>query len=116
TTFEVWGALLSGAQLVVLPLDVILSPRDFAEEIRRQRIDTLFLTTALFNQIARELPEAFAPLEHLLFGGESVDPSAVRQVLEQGGPARLLNVYGPTETTPFSSRALVRNVPRRPAP
>jgi amino acid adenylation domain-containing protein len=111
-TFEVWGALLNGAQLVGLPLDVILSPRDFAGEIRRQRIDTLFLTTALFNQIARELPEAFAPLEHLLFGGEAADPSAVRQVLENGPPRRLLHVYGPTESTTFASWQLVREVPR----
>jgi non-ribosomal peptide synthetase component F len=103
TTFEVWGALLSGAQLIGLPFDVILSPRDFAEEIRRQQIDTLFLTTALFNQMAYELPEAFAPLEHLLFGGESADPSAVRQVLEKGRPRRLVNVYGPTESTTFAS-------------
>jgi amino acid adenylation domain-containing protein len=112
TTFEVWGALLSGAQLVELPLDVILSPRDFAEEIRRRRIDTLFLTTALFNQIARELPEAFAPLEHLLIGGEAADPSAVREVLESSPPRRLLNVYGPTETTTFASWQLVREVSR----
>ena len=112
TTFEVWGALLNGAQLVGLPLDVILSPRDFAEEIRRQRIDTLFLTTTLFNQIAYELPEAFAPLEHLLFGGESADPAAVRQVLENGPPRRLLNVYGPTESTTFAAWQLVRELPR----
>ncbi len=112
TTFEVWGALLSGAQLIGLPFDVILSPRDFAEEIRRQQIDTLFLTTALFNQMAYELPEAFAPLEHLLFGGEEADPSAVAQVLEKGRPCRLLNVYGPTECTTFTSWQLVREVPR----
>ena len=110
-TFEVWGALLSGAQLVGLPLDVLLSARDFGEELRRRRIDTLFLTTALFNQIVRELPEAFAPLEHLLFGGEAADASAVRQVLEQGRPRRLLHVYGPTESTTFSSWQLVREVP-----
>ena len=112
TTFEVWGALLSGAQLIGLPFDVILSPRDFAEEIRRQQIDTLFLTTALFNQMAYELPEAFASLEHLLFGGESADPSAVAQVLEQGRPHRLVHVYGPTESTTFASWQLVREVPR----
>ena len=111
TTFEVWGALLSGAQLVGLPLDVILSPRDFAGEIRRQRIDTLFLTTALFNQISYELPGAFATLEHLLFGGESADPLAVRQVLENGPPRRLLNVYGPTECTTFATWQLVRELP-----
>jgi acyl-coenzyme A synthetase/AMP-(fatty) acid ligase/acyl carrier protein len=103
---------LNGAQLVVLPLDVILSPRDFAEEIRRWHIDTLFLTTALFNQIARELPEAFAPLNHLLFGGDTADPSAVRLVLEKGRPRHLLNAYGPTECTTFASWQLVREVPR----
>ncbi len=111
-TFEVWGALLNGAQLVGMPLDVILSPCDFADEIRRQRVDTLFLTTALFNQIACELPEAFAPLEHLLFGGEAADPSAVRQVLENGPPRRLLHVYGPTESTTFAAWQLVREVSR----
>ena len=115
TTFEVWGALLSGAQLVGLPLDVILSPRDFADEIRRRRIDAVFLTTALFNQIARELPEAFAPLENLLFGGEAADPAAVRQVLEKGRPRRLVHVYGPTESTTFASWQLVQEVPRAAA-
>ena len=115
TTFEVWGALLNGAQLVGLPLEVILSPRDFAEEIRRQRIDTIFLTAALFNQIARELPEAFAPLEHLLFGGDAADVAAVRQVLEKGRPLRLLNAYGPTECTTFASWQLVREIPRAAA-
>jgi acyl-CoA synthetase (AMP-forming)/AMP-acid ligase II/acyl carrier protein len=89
---------------------VILSSRDFAAEIRRRGIDTLFLTTALFNQIARELPEAFAPLEHLLFGGEAADPSAVNQVLEKGRPRRLVHVYGPTESTTFASWKLIEEV------
>ncbi len=116
TTFEVWGALLSGAQLVGLPLDVILSPNDFAEEIRRQHIGTIFLTAALFNQIARELPEAFAPLDLLLFGGEAADPSAVRQVLDKGRPRRLLNAYGPTECTTFAAWQLVEEVSRATIP
>ena len=109
-TFEVWGALLSGAQLAGLPLDVILTSRDFAEEIRRRRIDTLFLTTALFNQIAYESPETFAPLENLLIGGEAADAAAVRQVLEKGRPRCLLNVYGPTESTTFASAQVVHEV------
>ncbi|HSE19639.1 MAG TPA: amino acid adenylation domain-containing protein [Pyrinomonadaceae bacterium] len=112
TTFEVWSTLLRGAQLVGLPFEVLLSSHEFADEIRRQRIDTLFLTTALFNQIARELPEAFAPLEHLLFGGEAADAAAARLVLEKGRPRRLLHVYGPTESTTFASCQLVTEVPR----
>ncbi|WP_293090392.1 AMP-binding protein [Okeania sp. SIO3B5] len=46
----------------------------------------------------------------LLFGGEAVDPSWVKQILEKGSPERLLHVYGPTENTTFSSWYLVENI------
>ena len=46
-TFEIWGALLHGAQLIGIPRDLTLSPRRFAEELRRQKISMMFLTTAL---------------------------------------------------------------------
>jgi amino acid adenylation domain-containing protein len=102
-TFEIWGALLNGATLVEIPRDVALSPRDLARAIGAHGITAVFMTTALFNGIARELPEAFSPLRYLLFGGEAVDPGAVRLVLEAGGPDHLLHVYGPTENTTYSS-------------
>ena len=57
-TFEIWGALLNGARLVVLDRDVTLSPADFAEELRRRGITTLWLTTPLFNLMAQHAPGA----------------------------------------------------------
>jgi len=102
-TFEIWGALLCGARLVGIAKDVALSPPDFAAQIREQGITTMFLTTALFNQMAREAPEAFRGLRHLLFGGEAVDPRWVSEVLRNSPPQRLLHVYGPTEATTFST-------------
>ncbi len=102
-TFEVWGPLLNGGSLAILPQDVVLSPAGLAAAIREQGLGAMFLTTALFNQVAREAPGAFAPLDHLLFGGEAVDPAAVRAVLREGPPRRLLHVYGPTESTTFST-------------
>ena len=102
-TFEIWGALLNGAQLVGINSEVILSPQDFAEEIRSSEISVLFLTTALFNQMAREAPDSFNSLRYLLFGGEAVDPKSVKAVLEHGAPEHLLHVYGPTENTTFTS-------------
>ena len=102
-TFEIWGALLNGGAVVGIGRDVALSPAGLADAIRERSITTLFLTTALFNAIARERPDAFQPLSTLLFGGELVDPAAVRRVLRAGGPRRLLHVYGPTENTTFSS-------------
>ncbi|MEP6914510.1 MAG: amino acid adenylation domain-containing protein [Acidobacteriota bacterium] len=109
-TFEIWGALLTGARLVGVSKDTALSPRDFAAELRDKQITALFLTTALFNQMAREAPGAFAPLSHVLFGGEAVDAASVRAVLSDGPPARLLHVYGPTENTTFSTWYQVTSV------
>ncbi|MFL9458798.1 amino acid adenylation domain-containing protein [Tolypothrix bouteillei VB521301_2] len=111
-TFEIWGALLHGARLFGVSKELVLSPRDFAASIREQGITVLFLTTALFNQIAQAVPNAFNPLRYLLFGGEAVEPQWVQQVLQNGGPQRLLHVYGPTENTTFSSWYWVQDVPK----
>ena len=83
-TFEIWGALLNGARLVGVSRETMLSPARFGAAIREEGITTLFLTTALFNQIAQEEPEAFHGLRHLLFGGEAVEPRWVARVLEHG--------------------------------
>ncbi|MFE8605408.1 amino acid adenylation domain-containing protein [Archangium violaceum] len=110
-TFEIWGALLNGALLVGLSPEQTISPSRLAEALRALRVTTLFVTTALFNHVAREAPEAFSPLDSLLFGGEAVDPSSVRRVLELGAPRRLLHVYGPTENTTFSTFHHVASAP-----
>ena len=102
-TFEIWGALLNGAKLVMINKETVLSPREFANSLQTEGITTLFLTTALFNQMAQSEPLAFQSLRFLLFGGEAVDPRRVRQVLESGAPQQLLHVYGPTENTTFST-------------
>ena len=109
-TFEIWGALLHGARLVVIPKDELLSIATFAMHLQVQAVSVMFMTTALFNQIASQVPEAFRFLRCLLFGGEAVDPRRVQQVLQYGPPKQLLHVYGPTENTTFSSWYLVDNV------
>ncbi|MEH1952594.1 amino acid adenylation domain-containing protein [Nostoc sp.] len=109
-TFEIWGSLLHGATLVVIPHNVVLSPQHFAAYIREQGISVLFLTTALFNQLASIVPQAFKDLRHLLFGGEAVDPKSVKAVLRNGSPQQLVHVYGPTESTTFSCWYLVEDI------
>ena len=107
-TFEIWGALLNGAQLVGINREVSLSPPDLAAELRQQGISVLFLTTAWFNQIASEVPSAFNSLRYLLFGGEAADPKRVQAVVRQG--IHLLHMYGPSETTTFASWYKVENI------
>jgi amino acid adenylation domain-containing protein len=109
-TFEIWGALLNGARLVILDKGTVLDPRRLADALAQQRITTLFLTTALFNQIAELRPDAFAGVHDLMFGGEQVNVESVRRILPHK-PRRLLHVYGPTETTTFATWRLVDDVP-----
>jgi amino acid adenylation domain-containing protein len=102
-TFEIWGALVHGAQLVIVSKDELLSSSEFSKHMRGRGISVLFLTTALFNHLARESPDIFGSLRHLLFGGEAVDPKWAREVLQSAPPERLLHVYGPTESTTFAT-------------
>ena len=103
-TFEIWGALLNGATLVIVSRETLLSPSSLRREIVRSAITTMVLTTALFNEYGNGEPELFAGLTHLVFGGEVVDPKAIKRILQATPtpPARLINGYGPTETTTFA--------------
>ncbi|HVR99979.1 MAG TPA: amino acid adenylation domain-containing protein, partial [Thermoanaerobaculia bacterium] len=108
-TLEIWGALLNGAALVVIPREVALSPADLASCLRRDGVTALFLTTALFNQVAREAPEALADLRTMMFGGEAADPGAVARAV--AGPERLVHLYGPAESTTLATWHRVQEMP-----
>ncbi len=103
TTFEVWAALLNGASVSIVPMPVLMSPPDFAAHLQQAQVTVMFLTPALFNQMARLVPTAFRDLRYLILGGEALEPQAVRTVLQAGAPEHLLNGYGPTESTTFAT-------------
>lgn len=109
-TFEVWGALLNGAQLIGISRETALSPIDFVAELLQQQINILFLTTALLNQTVNQIPTAFSSLKYLLFGGEQPNVHCVRLIIQQGKPQHLIHVYGPTENTTFTSWYEVHNI------
>ncbi|HZW76066.1 MAG TPA: amino acid adenylation domain-containing protein, partial [Caldimonas sp.] len=109
-TFEIWGTLLNGARIAFVARDTVLAPRALADALKRHDVSTLFLTTALFNQVARDAPGAFSACRDVLFGGEAVDPKAVAAILRDGPPHRLIHVYGPTETVTFATWHLVTAV------
>jgi amino acid adenylation domain-containing protein len=103
-TFEIWGALLNGGRLVGLPKEVALDPAALGEWLRANEIDTLFLTTSVAMHVAREMPGALSGLRYFVFGGEQPDEHAVAALIAApGGPAHVVNGYGPTETTTFAS-------------
>lgn len=102
-TFEIWGALLNGARLAIVHKETLLSADALARDIRTRGINTLFLTTAIFNEHAYRSPQLFGDLHCLLFGGEACDAMAVRRVMQYTPPRRLINAYGPTEATTFAT-------------
>src|SRR4051794_8631903 len=102
-TFEVWSTLTAGGTLVVLPTLTDLHLDEWVDMIRAERITKMFLTTSLFHMVARERPTAFRTVDTLIVGGEQLELAPVRGVLEAGPPRRLLNGYGPTETTTFAT-------------
>jgi amino acid adenylation domain-containing protein len=108
---EIWGALLTGARLVILDKELMLSPPRFKQELERREITVLMPTRALFNLMAREAPGAFAKLKYVAFGGEAADPRSVAAVLRHGPPKHLLNAYGPTEASITATCMEVREVP-----
>ncbi|MCB1906877.1 MAG: amino acid adenylation domain-containing protein, partial [Rhodocyclaceae bacterium] len=103
TTFEIWAPLLNGSSLRIVPAGVALDPPRLIDALARGGVSTLFLTTALFNEVVRSRPTAFAGLRQVLFGGEAVDAQRVRECLVTGKPQRLIHVYGPTEATTFAT-------------
>jgi amino acid adenylation domain-containing protein/thioester reductase-like protein len=101
--FEVWGALLNGATVVLMSKLSLLDPHVFRAELRERRISVMFMTTALFNHTVQVCPDAFHGLKTLMVGGERANPRTFRAALEAGPPARLLHAYGPTEGTTFTT-------------
>ncbi len=109
-TWEVWGSLLNGGKLVIIDKDTVLSPKAFGEQIQAHGITGMFLTVALFNQMARENPQSLKDIRYLMFGGDSADPRSVQEVFQKARSSRLINGYGPTETTTFAVCHPVKSV------
>ncbi|MEO1573871.1 MAG: amino acid adenylation domain-containing protein, partial [Pseudomonadota bacterium] len=105
STFEIWAALCNGAGLVHLDKETLLEPARLHAQLEASQVSVMFVTTALFTQVAQSRPDCFAGLKALLFGGEQVNYDAVDRVLAHSPSLALYHVYGPTETTTFATSA-----------
>jgi acyl carrier protein len=101
SSFEIWGALLNGAELALSPTDKP-SIDDLDALLRRHRVTTLWLTAALFNLVIDTRPRLLATLHQLLIGGEALSVPHVEKALALLPGVALINGYGPTENTTFS--------------
>ncbi|NUT52860.1 MAG: amino acid adenylation domain-containing protein, partial [Saccharothrix sp.] len=98
SVWELWGPLLRGGSLVVVPHEVTRSPRDLADLVRRHGVTVLNQTPTAFRgfaAVAGDVPS----LRHVVFGGEELRPPQLLDWLERHPDVRLVNMYGITETT-----------------
>ncbi|HEX8282849.1 MAG TPA: amino acid adenylation domain-containing protein [Pyrinomonadaceae bacterium] len=101
STFEIWGALLNGGRLVVMPPHQP-SLSEIGEAIRAAGVTTLWLTSGLFNLMVDERLEDLKTLRQLLAGGDVLSAAHVEKFLAAAEGCRLINGYGPTENTTFT--------------
>ncbi|MFB4309621.1 amino acid adenylation domain-containing protein [Actinomadura sp. GTD37] len=108
SVWEIWGALLFGGRLVIVPRETAVSPEAFHGLLAEQEVTVLNQTPSAFRRLmavdaraGREL----AALRLVVFGGEALDPATLRLWIERHGDRRprLVNMYGITEATVHAS-------------
>src|SRR6185295_682749 len=103
STLEVWGALLNGGRLVVMPPNAPMLD-EISQVIVDEGVTTLWLTAGLFHLMVDEQLEGLSQVEQLLVGGDVLSVRHVEKYLAttDSSERRLINGYGPTENTTFT--------------
>ncbi|HEU4321576.1 MAG TPA: amino acid adenylation domain-containing protein [Roseiflexaceae bacterium] len=105
SVWEIWGALLYGGRLVVVPYHTSRSPEAFYDLLAREGVTVLNQTPSAFRQLSAvdegRSPRADLALRYVIFGGEALEFASLRGWFARRGDQRpqLVNMYGITETT-----------------
>ncbi|SDX08991.1 non-ribosomal peptide synthase domain TIGR01720/amino acid adenylation domain-containing protein [Marininema mesophilum] len=106
SVWELWGALLYGGRLVVVPYWISRSPKDFYQLLIEEKVTVLNQTPTAFRQLIQvseqiEGENGHLALRYVIFGGEALEPSSLLPWFKRYGDEQpqLINMYGITETT-----------------
>jgi amino acid adenylation domain-containing protein len=108
STFEIWGPLLNGAELVITPPGP-LGLNELGHTIVSCGVTTLWLTANLFHLMVDHQLESLKQVRQLLAGGDVLSPPHVRKLLTHCPRTVLINGYGPTENTTFTCCHVMRS-------
>ncbi|MEU8258421.1 amino acid adenylation domain-containing protein [Micromonospora inaquosa] len=95
--FELWGQLTTGGTVVLIPENYLL-PDTLRQIVSRHGVDTLWITTSVFNMFVDEAPDCFGGLARVYTGGEKASPEHMRAFLSRHPDLPLWNAYGPAES------------------
>jgi amino acid adenylation domain-containing protein len=110
STLEIWAPLLNGARLAVFPA-FTPSPKEIGEFIEKAGGTVLWLTAGLFHQLVEtELP-TLRGVRQLLTGGDVVSPRYIRRLTQTFPECAVINGYGPTENTTFTTCHAIQGDP-----
>ncbi|MHB8063012.1 MAG: amino acid adenylation domain-containing protein, partial [Ruminiclostridium sp.] len=110
STFEIWGALLNGATLYLTTKDVIMNADLLNDYLNENEISILWLTASLFSKLVNENDKLFQKVKYLLTGGDIVSSKHVKMVKDRVPDIHIINGYGPTENTTFSTCYEIKNI------
>jgi amino acid adenylation domain-containing protein len=107
STFEMWGTLLNGTGLYLAGRDTLLVPQALKQAVRKYDIGTMWMTSPLFNRMLQEDIGIFTGLRNLLVGGDVLSPAYIFRLKSHCPQLNVINGYGPTENTTFSTTYLI---------
>jgi amino acid adenylation domain-containing protein len=104
SVWEIWGCLLTGGRLVIVPFAVSRSPRDFYDLLSTERVTVLNQTPSAFSmliQVEQSATPVPLALRLVIFGGEALQYRKLAPWFQRHGDTapQLVNMYGITETT-----------------
>jgi amino acid adenylation domain-containing protein len=115
SVWEIWGSLLQGGALVVVPLEVVQSPTDFYDLLCRERVTILNQTPSALRELLRAREPALIAnrdwsVRLIACGGDALDQELAVQLAQLGIP--VWNFYGPTESTVWTTCGLIEDAAR----
>ena len=113
--FEIWGALLNGGRLVVMP-PAPASLEVLGRVIREHGVTTVWLTAGVFHLLVDERIDDLRSLRQIVAGGDVLSPQHVNRVVAEIPGCRMVNGYGPTEAATFAACAAVDRPVRHTVP
>ncbi|WP_316634068.1 non-ribosomal peptide synthetase [uncultured Flavobacterium sp.] len=109
TIIEYFGTLLNGSKLILTKQENLLELESLKKVIQDNKVNSLWMTASWFNQVVENEINIFENISQLIVGGDIVSPAHTQKVFEKYPAIKIVNGYGPTENTTFSTTFEIKN-------